>query len=212
MHEGSGAEPGGPSSTLAAPGSHHPPPRQAPPSPGRCRLRARSRFTQRSGSCSVVSKGSPSSTMLSRNWAKGVPRCSRQRGTPRSAAQPHRPPRPASLGSREPWGRSMRPRSGGPQPSAGRGLPAVSWAASCLLTVVCVGHCLAHGEDHGQDEGGVTEFLMVCRGAEQAVRAPTGGGNPPQGAGSCPSLAHPACLSACPAPAPRAARTTRAWR
>lgn len=44
--------------------------------PVRCRLRARSRFMQRSGSCSVVSNGRPSSTMLSRNWAKGVPRCS----------------------------------------------------------------------------------------------------------------------------------------
>lgn len=52
----------------------HPP--EGPHPPVRCRLRARSRFMQRSGSCSVVSNGRPSSTMLSRNWAKGVPRCS----------------------------------------------------------------------------------------------------------------------------------------
>lgn len=62
------AGPHPPSPSLPAAG-HHPP-------PGRCKLRARSKFMQRSGSCSVVSRGSPSSTMLSRNWAKGVPRCS----------------------------------------------------------------------------------------------------------------------------------------
>lgn len=36
-----------------------------------------------------------------------------------------------------------------------------SQLATCLLTIVCVGHCLPHGEDHGQDEGGVTEFLVI---------------------------------------------------
>lgn len=80
-----------------------PPPRESdtcrrtPPPPGRCKLRARSRFMQRSGSCSVVSKGSPSSTMLSRNWAKGVPRCS-GRGTYRSL-QPCPTPHPVQ----PPW-------------------------------------------------------------------------------------------------------------
>lgn len=174
---------------------------------------------QRSGSCSVVSKGSPSSTMLSRNWAKGVPRCS-GRGA-RGSLQPaprHTPPhRPASLGFCEPWRHSVRLQSVGAQPlgpwappPAGCGLPVVRWSVTCLLTIVCIGHCLPHGEDHGQNEGGVTEFLMVCGGAKQAVRFPQMAGTSP--AGRKLPLTHPACLSACPAPAPQAAQMTLVWR
>lgn len=204
------AKPGGP-------WAGRPPPGRTPPPPGRCRLRARSRFMQRSGSCSVVSKGSPSSTMLSRNWAKGVPRCS-GRGHRKPAALLPAPHCPASLGFCEPWRhptpvqlrsvgpRALRPRVPAP---AGCGRPAGSIRR---LTVVCVGHRLPHGEDHGQDEGGVAELLVVW-GRKAGRQSPSGGGNHPHPPRRRePPSPHPACRSACPGPAPQAARTTPAWR
>lgn len=70
-------------------------------------------------------------------------------------------------------------------------LPAGSRPAACLLTVVCVGHCLPHGEDHSQDEGGVTEFLVVW-GEEVGRQSPAGGGNPQ--AANRPRLTLRVCL------------------
>lgn len=141
-----------------------PTPSWAPTSPGRCRLRARSRFMQRSGSCSVVSEGSPSSTMLSRNWAKGVPKCS-GRGANRSL-QSYPFPTPPSFLAFVSWEHSIPARlwytdSQAFGPWVLPLQPVISWSNICILTIVCIGHCLPHGEDHGQDESGVTELLVV---------------------------------------------------
>lgn len=117
-----------------------------------------------------------------------------ERDIQKSAALSYPPPCPASLVSCEPWGHSVRLGSVGPQLLRPRvPSPAGCGPATCLLTIVCVGHCLPHGEDHGQDEGRVTEFLVVCRGAEQSVMTPTDGGTPPAGR-KLPALTLRVCL------------------
>lgn len=168
---------------------------------------------QRSGSCSVVSEGSPSSTMLSRNWAKGVPRCSgrgahrvcRPAPLPHTTLLPWRYPIPVRL-------LSAGPQALGPWVPAGCGLPTVSWPATSLLTIVCVGHCLPHGEDHGQDEGRVTQFLVVWGGKAGSQSPYIGWQPPPAPEGRKLPSPHPAYLSACPGPAPQAAQMTQVWR
>lgn len=196
MDKSTAAKPGGPR-------AGRPPPGRTPPPPGRCRLRARSRFMQRSGSCSVVSKGSPSSTMLSRNWAKGVPRCS-GRGHRKPAAPLPSPQHQASPGFCQPWRHPIPVQlwSVGPQDLRPRVPPSSGWLwAPCRklvsnrpLTVVCVRHRLPHGEDHGQDEGGVAELLVVW-GSKAGRQSPYNGRNAPHRRWEAP-LASP-CVSVC---------------